>query len=495
MEQADIIFPGYDKEDCEITTTQFCYVGDNYEEEIDHETGTTTQYHYIRGSTGLAAVFTANDDSAHTDNLYYIHQDYLGSILCLSDEEGNPVERYSFDAWGHRRNPAKWSQWQEDSTGFVINRGFTEHEHMDLFGLINMNGRIYDPDLGRFLSPDPYVQMPDNSQNFNRYSYALNNPLKYTDPSGEFFVEAIMLGMYINTAIQGATGNIQSGGDFFKAMTVGALSGIAGGFAGQAVAGVVGTIGFAGGAMTGGAAGFSGGFITGAGNSWMGGANFGDGLVSGLRTGAIGGLTGGVIGGISGGITATRYGGNFWSGEGATFDALATHVAGDNIEIGEGMDYSNDYARKFSDDYFGKNINGLKELRADGTIPNGYSTRGDVVLNRAGQQVRGSTVYLGTGKRSNVLLYKAAFTSKEQLYFTMGHEYLHVAYNHAGVGHTKALKRAKHASIYKWEAYQAKAWGFKEAAYARRYLANKQYYNAAYDYSKFDFFVLSTKPW
>ncbi|MFW5895721.1 MAG: hypothetical protein ACOCT9_03145 [archaeon] len=102
MEQADVIFPGYDKGDCIITTTQFCYSGDNYEEEIDHETGKATQYHYIRGSTGLTAVFIANDDSAKTDNLYYIHQDYLGSILCLSDEEGNPVERYSFDAWGFK---------------------------------------------------------------------------------------------------------------------------------------------------------------------------------------------------------------------------------------------------------------------------------------------------------------------------------------------------------------------------------------------------------
>ena len=160
------------------------YAGANYEEVINHETGKTKKYHYIRGSTGLTAVFTANDDSAKTDNLYYIHTDYLGSVLCLSDEAGNPIERYSFDAWGHRRNPTNWSQWHEDSTGFVINRGFTGHEHMDVFGLINMNGRVYDPDLGRFLSPDPYVQMPDNSQNFNRYSYALNNPLKYTDPSG-----------------------------------------------------------------------------------------------------------------------------------------------------------------------------------------------------------------------------------------------------------------------------------------------------------------------
>jgi RHS repeat-associated protein len=56
-----------------------------------------------------------------------------------------------------------------------------------MFGLINMNARLYDPVLGRFLSPDPYVQAPDFSQNFNRYSYSLNNPLKYTDPSGEFF--------------------------------------------------------------------------------------------------------------------------------------------------------------------------------------------------------------------------------------------------------------------------------------------------------------------
>jgi hypothetical protein len=48
-----------------------------------------------------------------------------------------------------------------------------------------MNGRVYDPMIGRFLSPDPYVQAPDYSQNFNRYSYALNNPLKFTDPSGE----------------------------------------------------------------------------------------------------------------------------------------------------------------------------------------------------------------------------------------------------------------------------------------------------------------------
>ena len=160
------------------------YAGGIYEEVTNHETGTTRKYHYIHAGSGMVAVFIAEEGAS--DHLYYIHKDYLGSLLCLTDENGNEVQRYSFDAWGHRRNPTNWNQWQKDSTDYITNRGFTGHEHMDLFGLINMNGRVYDPNLGRFLSPDPYVQMPNNSQNFNRYSYVLNNPLVYTDPSGEF---------------------------------------------------------------------------------------------------------------------------------------------------------------------------------------------------------------------------------------------------------------------------------------------------------------------
>jgi RHS repeat-associated protein len=62
---------------------------------------------------------------------------------------------------------------------------------LDAFGLINMNGRVYDPIVARFLSPDNYVQLPNNSQGFNRYSYCLNNPLVYTDPSGEFLTWSI----------------------------------------------------------------------------------------------------------------------------------------------------------------------------------------------------------------------------------------------------------------------------------------------------------------
>ena len=59
------------------------------------------------------------------------------------------------------------------------------HEHLDQVALINANARLYDPYLARSLSVVPYIQDPTNPQNFNRYSYCLNNPLKYTDPSGE----------------------------------------------------------------------------------------------------------------------------------------------------------------------------------------------------------------------------------------------------------------------------------------------------------------------
>jgi len=156
------------------------YAGGIYEQVTDHESDSTTGYHYISGGDGLAAILVSRPGG---DSLYYVHKDHLGSILALTNHQGSVVERYSFDAWGRRRNPTDWSQ-KASGLGYITNRGFTGHEHMDLFGLINMNGRIYDPGLGRFLSPDPYVQMPQNAQNFNRYSYALNNPLVYTDPSG-----------------------------------------------------------------------------------------------------------------------------------------------------------------------------------------------------------------------------------------------------------------------------------------------------------------------
>ncbi len=102
------------------------------------------------------------------------------------------------------------------NTVFHFDRGYTGHEHMCGFGLINMNGRLYDPYLQRFLSPDPYVQFADNPQNFNRYSYVLNNPFMYTDPDGEWIWLVFAVYGAWNMGVKAGIAAERAGGHFWK---------------------------------------------------------------------------------------------------------------------------------------------------------------------------------------------------------------------------------------------------------------------------------------
>ena len=122
--------------------------------------------------------------------------DYLGSILKVVDGNGNTKEEQSFDAWGRKRNPANWQVYDapEDAlpkTLTWLNRGYTGHEHLYQFGIINMNNRLYDPIVGRMLAVDNFVADSESTQAYNRYSYVMNNPLKYTDPSGDLIQNGI----------------------------------------------------------------------------------------------------------------------------------------------------------------------------------------------------------------------------------------------------------------------------------------------------------------
>ena len=106
------------------------------------------------------------------------------TITHVTDASGNVVSEYSFDAWGRHRDKDDWSYSLSGEPALFADRGFTGHEWLPWFNLYNMNGRLYDPVVGRFLSPDPYVANQTSTQEYNRYSYCLNNPLKYIDPSG-----------------------------------------------------------------------------------------------------------------------------------------------------------------------------------------------------------------------------------------------------------------------------------------------------------------------
>jgi RHS repeat-associated protein len=153
------------------------FMGGDFEVEVSPD-GKERYMHYLPGG----GLYISHNNPV-SDSLNYILTDYQGTWYKVITDQGNTVEHYSFDPWGRRRNATNWT-YTGVPTSFHYDRGYTGHEMLDAFGLINMNGRVYDPIVARFLSPDNYVQDPEFSHSYNRYSYCFNNPLKYTDPSG-----------------------------------------------------------------------------------------------------------------------------------------------------------------------------------------------------------------------------------------------------------------------------------------------------------------------
>ena len=177
------------------------YFGE-YEKDV---TGTTTRYlHYVSNGERLIAIV---ERQGTTDTYHYTYTDHLGSINTITNSSGTVTYNLNFDAWGRRRNASNWTYTSISSPPSWLTRGFTGHEHMDYFALINMNGRLYDPILGRMLSLDNFVQAAGSTQGFNRYSYGLNNPLKYVDPDGELFgLFGKLIGATVNSIRGGREG-------------------------------------------------------------------------------------------------------------------------------------------------------------------------------------------------------------------------------------------------------------------------------------------------
>jgi RHS repeat-associated protein len=266
---------------------------------------------YIMAPTGRVAVYTERSNA--TMETRYFHSDGLGSITTVTDEIGRVVKRFAFDVWGKRVDPstnativAATNTEAGSSTSGKFTRGYTDHEHLDDLGLIHMNGRVYDPVLGRFLSADPFVGDEYDSQDFNRYSYVGNNPLNATDPSGYFSLkDGLKIVAVVAIAVVSAGAGV-------------ALLGASSAYGGALMC----ATGWSTAVVNGIAGGLVGGFASGFAGSLLNGGNVGDAF----KAGAIGAIAGAVTGGLAGKI-GDAFGSIGERGLGGEFGRAVSHGA------------------------------------------------------------------------------------------------------------------------------------------------------------------------
>lgn len=422
----------------------------------NNSTGQEKHILYIGGSPYESNIIYLKNFDENSASFKFLHKDYIGSILAISDQDGNKVEQRHFDAWGNLThlkigNGAVITDANTiNNTYLLVDRGYTGHEHFMEVGIIHMNGRLYDPLLRRFLNADENIQDPYNTQNYNKYGYVFNNPLLFSDPSGEFvwwvpaviaIVSEVFTMYYTQTpfdpfrfagnlamsyASAGIAGKI---GDIFKVAAV------------TEALGKTGTILARAGAHA----------ITQGVLSYVQGGNFWSGALAGSFASASSDLLGLATsniegshflksdafallnGATSGGVGSVLGGGNFWMGAGqglivTAFNYLA-HAAQTELEessrVKKALKTINlnprdkpNFSKESVIDLTVRDEN-LNKMYKDADYP--------VVSLDSHQDEPGSTI------ASKITLGKKAFQSYRKLYLTLGHEFIHAFHNASGI--------------------------------------------------------------
>lgn len=477
-----------------VTKLTRYYVGD-YEEEVN-SVGNVRKIHYLCGG----AMLIQNNG---VDSLLYTYSDYQGSLIALTDASGNVVEKYAYDPWGARRNPTNWTQ-KDLRTKWIVNRGYTGHEHLDAFGIINMNGRVYDPLTAQFFSPDPHVQAPGNWLNYNRYSYCMGNPFKYSDPSGELFFYVIPSfsysyygGLQVNVSASigisnAASAGISVGYNFKYGNWSATVSGSLGGFYGYAgydsKAGFIAGVGYGLGGPMWGSLGMSGSF-------WSLGVNYS----------------------ASGGFSASAFGASYGKG-GFNFDlsfgASAMYYLTENKQflysndIDDTVDPNdnsgkpnisygdNEGLNNLADEWFVR-PNTLTSMNADGTSPDGVDYKDGWMIDKENNQ-KAYAVTVNKGFSSKVYIGERSFKSNAFLFLTIQHEYAHVVMNGLGIFNKKNRQEMIANNLSMNQANEWKMYGYSDL-FLRNYQANSQMINESdnkqYIYNKINYSVKRIQPW
>ncbi|WP_407484003.1 RHS repeat-associated core domain-containing protein [Elizabethkingia meningoseptica] len=462
----------------EGTFTKYYSEDGSFEVVRNNTTGEEKHILYIGGTPYESNVVYLKDFTQSSGSYKFLHKDYLGSILAISDEEGNLVQETLFDAWG---NLAAGSI-------SLLGRGYTSHEHFEDISIIHMNGRLYDPLLRRFLNADENIQDPYNTQVYNKYAYVINNPLIYNDPSGEAFgVDDILIAVaiaifasiatdyYFNRPISfenmissafmavASAGMSYGIGDIFKATGSIATAlgktgteiaralahGITGGFMS-----VINGGSFASGFLSGSFASVGGHFV----NKYLGGS-FGAQAASGI---------------ILGGLGSVLVGGNFWMGAAqglivTVFNHLK-HVIEENSKVKAALEKLNikqTDTPKFS-----------KESVIDLTVRDKNLNQMYKDADYPSISLDSDKVGVGTTTAEGITLGPKAFKSYRHLYLALGHEFVHAYQFSSGImsywtenlGEDRARYNAERGA-YSWlQSYDApsmiKYW---EQAFQRQY--------------------------
>ena len=344
-----LTFDSQSKRDIEVTAVKHYYLGGRYElvetdvydpqAKGESSITSTKERLYLGGDAYSAPVVAMRTNNSGNGTYYNIGRDVQGSITHIATMSGTLVAEYSYDPWGRLRNPATHALYDALSApDLMLGRGYTGHEYIPEAGLWNANARLYDPFLGCFLSPDPYVQAPDFTQNLNRYAYALNNPLKYSDESGEFFFSAPMVtAIGISAIIGGITGwAIGKNNDAHGAEM---LSYIAGGSVIGAISSLsAGSISAMGGAAW--WAGAAAGAISGSGYAGLS-ANFDPlAMLNGMWKGALSGFVGGGVGSAIGGGWGAMVAGSISSGLNSALNGADLKHIGISSLLGGALSYA-----------------------------------------------------------------------------------------------------------------------------------------------------------
>jgi RHS repeat-associated protein len=159
----------------------------------------------VGGSIETTNYFFANNEMVAKKNpdgsKVYFHNDHLGSNTLTTNQWGSQVEVVAYDPWGKVLGSANQSKFQ-----------FTGQEKDNETGLNYYGARYYNSDLKRFTQPDPFIQDIYNPQSLNRYTYALNNPLKYTDPTGHVSITNIFnsVAKAVNSVVKAVSGAVST---------------------------------------------------------------------------------------------------------------------------------------------------------------------------------------------------------------------------------------------------------------------------------------------